>query len=78
MPKRSRAAPRSAEPVPAGTGRPLTSHRGPSRPSIGNARNTRRAAGASTRFVIPRWLSASVSTIGIPRLPAASPTGPAT
>ena len=63
---------------PRGTGRPVTSHFAPRRPSIGNARHTRAANGASIRFDTPRWLSASVSTSGRPRVRAASPTGPAT
>ena len=48
---------------------PTTSNFGPSRPSIGNARKTRRANGASSRLVTPRWLSASVSTSGSAQRP---------
>ena len=76
MPNRARAAARSVD--GAGTGRPVTRKRGSSRPSIGNARHTRRANRASSRFVSPRCESASVSTSGTRRSTAASPTGPAT
>ncbi len=73
-----RAAALSGVPVPGGTGRPVMAYLRPSRPSIGNDRNTCLASGASRRLVTPRWLSASVSASGSRRVRAASPTGPAT
>ena len=48
----------------------------PSRPSIGKARHTRRANGASSRLASPRWLSASVSTSGTRAATAAAPDRP--
>ena len=67
IPNRSLAPRRSAVPTAAGTGRPVTRYRSPSRPSIGNARHTRRARRASRRLASPRWRSASVSTSGSPQ-----------
>ena len=62
-----RAAPRLATTgrERAGIGRPVTRYFAPSRPAIGNARNTRRANGAASRFASPRCASASISAAGI-------------
>ena len=62
----------------AGIGRPVTRYFGPVRPEIGNARNTRLANGAASRFASPRCASASVSAHGIRRRAAASTIGPPT
>src|SRR5262249_36851775 len=47
------------------------------RPSSGNASVTRRASGATMRFAMPRWASASISTTGRLRSQAARAAGPA-
>ena len=77
-PKSARAAARSAPRCATGIGRPTTRYFDPSRPSTAYARKTRRANGAASRFASPRWASASVSAVGIPRSRAASTIGPAT
>ena len=74
MPNRRLAAARSV--LAGGTGRPVTRNLRPLRPSIGKARQTRSATGASSRLVSPRWLSISASTSGTRRSAAARPIGP--
>src|SRR2546425_315243 len=61
-----------------GIGLPVTWYFGPSRPSIGNERKTRRTKGVARRFARPSCASASITAVGIRRRAAAYTIGPAT
>ena len=67
----ARGGPPRAAPVATGDGigRPTTRYFAPSRPSIGYARNTRRAKRTASRFARPRCASASVDRRRDPRRP---------